>query len=253
MATSPEPRDVIAEIERSPALPPGTEERFAGYGVMGVPFSSGHFLALRRFPATSLGPGYAAVWWRDPAGRWTIFSDVSPTQSCARYFGCALERAERRDVDLVWTGPRSLSVTIPDRLQWDVELGSTPQTRMMSALGGAMPGWIWRNPMALSVTGRLAGPLLATGKIRLRGRVPNGQWFRANPRLTWVVTASRASIGGEDAGPTGPLERQARLGDVWLPQRGVFFAGEAYFEPFDAARHWSPAPVDRAAEVVSAR
>jgi hypothetical protein len=39
-------------------------ERFAGYGVMGLPFRSGHYLALRHFPASSIGPGFRAVWHR---------------------------------------------------------------------------------------------------------------------------------------------------------------------------------------------
>ena len=49
-----------------PHVHPGQEERFSGYGVMGLPFRSGHVLALRRFPVTSVGPGYTSVWWRDP-------------------------------------------------------------------------------------------------------------------------------------------------------------------------------------------
>jgi len=84
------PRDLVAAIEASPTLPGGGEERFAGYGVMGLPFRSGHILALRCFPASSVGPPYRAVWHRDPEGRWTFFQDVPLMQGCARYFGAAL-------------------------------------------------------------------------------------------------------------------------------------------------------------------
>jgi hypothetical protein len=34
-----------AEIERHAGLPTGAGERFTGYGVMGLPFASGHVLA----------------------------------------------------------------------------------------------------------------------------------------------------------------------------------------------------------------
>jgi hypothetical protein len=233
------PRDLIATIERSPVLPPGHDERFAGYGVMGLPFSSGHYLALRRFPASSVGPAYTAIWWRDPTGHWVILADAPPGQSCARYFGRAVERAEQRPIGLTWSGPRSLRLSIPDLLLWDIELGSTVATRLLSHVGAAAPRWMWRNPAALRATAVLASTLLATGKLCLHGTTPNGQWFLANPRRAWIVTASRATIAGQDAGPTGPLERQTRLGDLWLPQRGVFFVGETYLEPFDPARHWS--------------
>jgi hypothetical protein len=130
-------------------------------------------------------------------------------------------------------------VRIPGTLAWQVELGSTLPSRLLSAVGGAAPRWLWRNPAALAATARLAGPVLGAGRIRLQGSVPNGQWFQANPHLAWIVTASRASIAGQDVGPPGPLEAQTRLGDVWLPQRGLFFIGEAYFEPLDPTRHWS--------------
>jgi hypothetical protein len=73
-------RPLTAEVERHPELPSGGEERFAGFGVMGLPFDSGHVLALRRFPASSIGPAYTAVWHRDPAGRWAFWQDQPDDQ-----------------------------------------------------------------------------------------------------------------------------------------------------------------------------
>ena len=48
-----EPREIILNIEKSASLPLGKGDRFAGYTVIGLPFRSGHVLALRRFPASS--------------------------------------------------------------------------------------------------------------------------------------------------------------------------------------------------------
>jgi hypothetical protein len=67
-----EPAAIVQDLERHSDLPPGSEERFFGYGVMGLPFRSGHVLGLRRFPASSIGPGYRSVWHRDPNGGWTF-------------------------------------------------------------------------------------------------------------------------------------------------------------------------------------
>jgi hypothetical protein len=234
------PRDIIRRLEHGLELQPGTDERSAGYGVMGLPFRGGHYLALRRFPATSLGGPYTAIWLRDPDDRWTMLSDVAPDRSCPRYFGRAVERTDVRHIDLCWTGPSSLRVEVTGFLDWELELGATPITSSLSAVGSAMPRALWRNPLVLSTIGGTAGPLLGAGHLRLQGSVPNGQWFQANPRRAWVVTSSRATVEGVDLGPPGPLERQARLGDMWLPQRGLFFVGEAYFEAFDATRHWDP-------------
>jgi hypothetical protein len=70
----PEPRELAERTEAAPRLPEGTEERFSGYGVMGLPFRSGHVLGLRRFAASSLGRGYA-VWRR------TVVRPGSSTQT----------------------------------------------------------------------------------------------------------------------------------------------------------------------------
>ena len=63
-----------------PALPTGDDERFVGFGVMGLPFTSGHYLALRQFPATTFAPAYLSVWHRDPAGNWTFYATTPAAQ-----------------------------------------------------------------------------------------------------------------------------------------------------------------------------
>ncbi|WP_330231034.1 hypothetical protein OHA40_00190 [Nocardia sp. NBC_00508] len=231
----------IAEIDK--ALPSGEgQEGFSGYGVMGMPFASGHYLALRHFPASSVGEGYDAVWHRDPAGEWVIYSSVSPEVSCARYFGSALEDARTERISVTWTGPFAFTVEVQGRLVWDVELGRSAATVAMTGLGRKLPTALWRRPAVLSLMSRVAGPVLGVGRVRLIGTSPNGQWFRANPRRLWIVENSGARIGGIDIGPPGPLAEQARLGDFWLPQRGMFVVGESYFEQYDAARHQAARP-----------
>jgi len=60
-----DPRTIILGIERHASLPPGTEDRFSGYEVIGLPFRSGHVLSLSRFPASPLGRD-TSVLHRDP-------------------------------------------------------------------------------------------------------------------------------------------------------------------------------------------
>src|SRR5829696_7124314 len=45
-----QPKDLVDSLEQGTELPSGNEERFTGYGVLGVPFTSGDLLAMRRFP-----------------------------------------------------------------------------------------------------------------------------------------------------------------------------------------------------------
>src|SRR6478672_392008 len=84
------PRDAADAAATASLDPSDPAEHFFGYTVMGVPFASGHYLAFRHFPASSIGPGYRAVWMREPDGVWTIFADAPPEVSCMRYFGAAV-------------------------------------------------------------------------------------------------------------------------------------------------------------------
>lgn len=235
----PEPRDLVEELERGAELPEGVDERFVGYGVMAAPFSSGHILCMRRFPASSVGPAYTSVWHHDPDGRWTFYQNVPPEQACPRFFGSALAEAHERNITLEWTGPRSFRIAIGDELEWDVSLAPTAMTRLMNAIGGLMPDALWRNFGVLNLMAAFASLALRAGRLGLVGRVPNGQRFAANPRLIWSIPASRAVERGQDLGSLGPLPVQARLGDFWIPQRALFAIGRAFFEPFDGARHSS--------------
>jgi hypothetical protein len=239
-----EPRDLVDAIERQPELPEGVEERFAGYGVMGLPFASGHILAMRRFPASSVGPAYASVWHRGPDGRWTFYQNVQPEQACSRFFGSALSDVETREIDLTWTGPRAFEIRIDggDTLAWQVSLASTAATRAMNAVGSIMPAPLWRSATVLRLMAAVAGVALGGGKLGMTGRAPNGQSFDANPRLIWTIPSSSATVRDEDLGPLGPVPAQTKLGDFWIPQRGLFAIGRAFFEPYDAARHLGPLP-----------
>jgi hypothetical protein len=233
------PRTLVESVEHDPALPSGPEERFAGYGVMGVPFSSGHILALRHFPASSVGPGYNSVWIRDPAGVWTMHSTTAPGSSCPRYFGSALGSASTGGISIRWRDDYSFSVEVGDGvdLSWDVTLAATPVTRLMSAVAGSVPERLWRNRTFLRAMGAVAGPVLGAGHIGLTGKVPNGQTFGARPRRMWFVRESTAHLHGHSLGQASALPVQDRLGDFWIPQRGIFMIGSSVFEPFDPATH----------------
>jgi hypothetical protein len=219
-----------AETEARAELPAGTEERFAGYGVMGLPFSSGHVLAMRRFPASSVGPGYTSIWHRDPSGSWTFWQDQPPEVACARYFDAALAEARQAEIELEWTGPSTLRLAMPtEAFEWTTTFRPSAVTTVLNGVGSVMPERWWRTDRVLSLLGPVAGAALRAGRVGLTGAVPNGQHFKANPLKVWLVAESTASLAGHDFGPPGPLAEQARLGDFWIPQRGVFAIGRAFF------------------------
>lgn len=233
-------RTLTAQVEDRGVLPPGTNERFAGYGVMSLPFSSGHVLGLRRFPVTSVGPAYTSVWLRTPDGTWTIYTTVSPDFSCPRYFGGAIQHTSMHDIRIAWTSDRGFEVRIDDDdldLRWNVSLTARPVTRAMSGMMGLIPESGWRSAKFLRAMGVVAGPALGAGKVALTGKTPNRQQFFASPKRIWFVEDSTAQLNGEDFGQLSRLKVQDKLGDFWMPQRGIFMIGSAAFDAPDPAVH----------------
>jgi hypothetical protein len=239
-----DPKFFAMQAEGAPALPDGAGERFAGYGVLGVTFASGHVLALRRFAASSIGPAYTSVWHRNQGGDWTFYQDVEPCQACSRYFGRMISRNIVRPIRCEWTGPLEFEVGVdgPDGLQWRVQLQATVTSRILNGVAAVMPRKWWHRPAAVNAVGRAAGVLLGSGRLCLAGKTPNGQTFLANPSRIWVIADSRAVVAGEDLGGLAPLREQARLGDFWIPQRGLFAIASAYL---DASSQTCPLPVSR--------
>jgi len=231
------PLESATAVLDHPVVPPGDDERVVGFGVMGFPFASGHCLALRHFPATTFSPGYRSVWHRSPEGVWTFYATTPGQLSCARYFSAATPQdAVQCAVDIAWVNPWTLFVTIDGLLEWTVDIRATATTRMVSALGRALPERAWTDRTALRVIGSTAGAVLRAGTVRLTGTAPNGQRFMIAPREVWLATG-RATLGGVDLGSSGPLTEQARLGDFHVPQRGIFVVGSGHFDVYDPACH----------------
>jgi hypothetical protein len=223
-------KEIVHQIEANPALPAGAGDRFAGYAVIGLPFRSGHVLALRRFPASSVGPGYTSVWHRDPRGIWTFYSTVSPDLGCSRYFGGEITYNVVAPIGIEWVGPTQFSVNIGSTLRWEVRLRESSSTRLINAAAKLVPdGWWQRNFMlkAMSAAARFA---LGTGKMNLTGKTPNGNEFIANPKRMWLIDSSHAILNGMNLGPAGALARQARLNDFFIPQMGLFAVACAFLQ-----------------------
>jgi hypothetical protein len=232
------PAQFARAVEDRPVLPPGHCERVSGYGVMGLPFVSGHVLGLRRWTASSVGDRFTSIWHRDPTGRWTFYESVACEVACTRYFGADVERVREGPIDLEWEAPDRLRVRVADgAVDWELAIGATVATRMMSAVGSIMPLAAWRSAPVLNAMGAVAGRVLGVGKVQLTGTTSNRQHFDANPLRIWYVSASHAVVEGEELGPIGPLAEQAHMADFYFPQRGMFAVGRVFISPLTSSRH----------------
>ena len=211
-----------------PANGPDDTERMKGLAILGVTFESGHTLALRRFEETSFGPGFTAVWMREPGGDWRFFSDNDPGQSCAKYM--LPDLADRVPIDVRWVDDRTLHVSIKAiSFRWFIEFEETGRTRLMSRLVSRIPKRGMRTPAVSRFVAFVAGKGLGAGKLRLRGAVPNGQHFAGIPRKLWQVRASNARTAGYDFGEVVWKAEQEQFGDFWIPVTPIAMAGEVEF------------------------
>src|SRR5438093_10796541 len=172
-----DPAEYAEEIERDATLPAGPGERFSGYGVMGLPFRSGHILGLRRFSASSIGPGYRSVWHRAPNGRWTFYQDQPAELACTRYFGAAVDEVREGPIEIAWTGPRACAACrprAPDRLRAE----RTALRRQSAATMGCAREW--RPPARRRP--RCDGPRSRAGATE-RLRDPSARCVRRGSRL----------------------------------------------------------------------
>jgi hypothetical protein len=202
-------------------------EYVRGWGVFGLPFDSGHVLALRVFPQSSFGP-YRTLWHRDPDGRWSIFADArSVEHACPRYYGAACAHVGAARINIDWTGPRSLHVTMDEPvLDWRVTVARSPVLGLLNPLSAAMPLSSWRSAALARVRERLA-MALGMGRLELSGVMPSGHSGLLMPERMYVVNRSSAALDGVDLGrPSRPRENPT-IGGVPLPARGVLAIGRA--------------------------
>ncbi|MCY0906029.1 hypothetical protein [Arthrobacter sp. H14-L1] len=184
-------RQTYAEDAKSVVeWPADTTEWFAGYAVLGMPFSSGHYLAFGDYPASSIGPGYP------------------PHLCCARYFESALSAAVTAKIAVSWNSRPSATIRIPAVLDWRIELASSRTPSAVSALALRIPAQLWTYERMLRTMEMIVGPLLPAGTMWFSAVVRNGRSFRARPLSVWIVQSACASIDGTDAGRPGPLARQ---------------------------------------------
>ncbi|HKS90848.1 MAG TPA: hypothetical protein VJQ83_02880, partial [Tepidiformaceae bacterium] len=127
------PASIARQAEEHPELPKADCERVSGYGVMGLPFASGHVLGLRRWTASSIGDGFTSIWHRDPSGQWTFYETAPDGYACSRYFGGDADVLRIEPINLEWLDEHRLRIQTASRsVDWTIEMASTFVTRAMS-------------------------------------------------------------------------------------------------------------------------
>jgi hypothetical protein len=212
-------------------------EYVRGWGVFGLPFDSGHVLALRVFPESDFGP-YRTLWHRDPAGHWSIHVDGPRLETaCPRYYGAACTYNGFATIDLRWTGPASIHVLVDrPRLEWRLTASETATLRFLNAISKRLPLSTWR-PRSLVRARELLARRLGIGELELTGVMPSGHVGMLMPQRMYFVNESTATLEGVDLGRPTRAKPNPTIGDVPLPARGVLAIGQAMWRVLDAAEY----------------
>lgn len=233
--------DLAARLRDIPAVrgeaPWSGYEYVKGWGVFGLPFDSGHVLALRVFPENDFGP-YRTLWHRDPEGRWSIYVDGPRLDTaCPRYYGAACVRTGFANIDVTWTGPSSLRVLVDHpSLEWTLTASDTPALRFLNSVGARMPAWTWRPRPLIRMRERIARNL-GMGDLQLAGVMPSGHSGTLMPQRMYLVDESVAILDGVDLGRPTRIEPTPTIGDVPIPGRGVLAIGQGVWRIRDSVEY----------------
>ena len=218
---------LVPHVQQSPW--PG-HEHVRGYGVFGLPLSSGHTFTLRVFPINDFAP-YITVWHLKPDSKWTIYYDaVRPDIACPRYYGSAVEHSAAAKINLEWVSAAVLSIRMDQpKLEWTVSMQEPWYLRLMNAISQRMPFWTWKHAALLKLREWVA-QRMGIGKIKLAGYMPSGHFGILMPQRMYFINHTQIKLDGMDLGQPVSLRRNPKIGEVPLPARGIFAIGEAYWE-----------------------
>lgn len=230
--------ELSALPERRGRAGPPDHEYVRGWGVFGLPFETGHVLALRVFPENDFAP-YRTVWHRDPEGQWSIYVDGPRIDAaCPRYYGPACVHTAHADLTLEWTGPASLRVQMEDPvLDWAVTARRPAPLGALNAVSRHLPDWTWKPGRLLEARELLARRVLGLGDLRLSGVMPSGHHGVLMPKRMYWIETSTALLHGRDLGCPTRLDASPRIGDVTLPARGVLAVGQAIWRIRDRGEY----------------
>lgn len=224
-------QDIEPRVETSPW--PG-HELVRGYGVMVLPFSSGHLLGLRVWPQNDFAP-YASVWHRTPDGDWEIYSDGPLVEAtCPRYWGSAIERGALARIALTWSGPNTLRVEMErPRLVWTMAMTASPLVQVLNAASAALPLWTWKPAPLLRLREWMAKRLFDVGDLRFSFVTPSGHDTTIMPEQMFFIGTSEAAWDGQDLGAPARLDANPTIGGIPLPTRPTFVIGQAHMRITD--------------------
>ena len=205
--------------------------------MFGLPFDSGHVLALRVFPESAFGP-YCSVWHREPSGRWSIYVDGPRLDAaCPRYYGAACDHTGYAHIGITWTGPASVRVMMDSpSLDWTLTASSTRFLSVLNTISAALPLATWRPRFLVRARERLASGL-GMGRLEISGVMPSGHTGTFMPKRMYFVDDSQATFEGLNLGRPVQAKDSPRIGDVPLPARGVLAIGQAVWEILDPTEY----------------
>jgi len=221
---------LVPRVQESPWH---SHEHVRGYGVFGLPLSSGHNLALRVFPINDFAP-YITIWHSTPEGKWTIYYDaIRPDIACPRYYGNAVDYITEARISLEWLSSAVLHIRMDKpKMEWTVWMHEPLYLRIMNSISKRMPFWTWKKTVLLNLRGWMAQQI-GIGKIKLAGYMPSGHFGILMPQRMYIIDRSRIELNGMDLGQPVSRRQNPKIGDVALPARGIFAIGEAHWEISD--------------------
>ncbi len=147
--------------------------------------------------------------------------------ACPRYYGAACEHTGFAHIEVAWTGPAALRVTMDSpALDWTLTAVAPPVLRALNAVSRALPDSTWRPRPLVRAREKLASAL-GMGDLTLSGVMPSGHVGTLMPQQMFFIDDAHATLDGVDLGRPVRLAETPTIGEVPLPARGVLAIGRA--------------------------
>ncbi|MGA7913215.1 MAG: hypothetical protein WCC30_16935 [Candidatus Dormiibacterota bacterium] len=207
-------------------------EHVKGWAVFGLPFDSGHVLALRVLPQSNVTP-YRSLYHRNPQGNWALYVDGPKACACTRYYGSACELTGYTRLRVEWTGLATVHITLNEpAVDWTFTATSDWRLGLMNTINAALPMASWRSRSLLRAR-ELAARALGLGDLRLRTVTPSGHVGTFMPERIYFIEQSSASFDGVDLGRPAHWRENPMIGSLPLPTRGILASGQAVWQTRD--------------------
>jgi hypothetical protein len=212
-------------------------QRFHGRFSPGICFDSGHCFWLFKWEQTPTSLGsYSNIWIITPEGDRLLYADppeagpfVEKYHDFDRTTGASItwDRIDDQVLEIHVDGDDGTT------LELRAELGSSPATRLLTAISTLTPNAVLRTSVGQTMSNLSLASVMDVNGLKTAGTTETQEPYRFEADRIRAVTTASATLNGDDLGKLGPPGRPIEFGDAKTPDDPFFAVADVFLRPPD--------------------